>query len=207
MYLRPTYLLNYIPKSDLSVPIPGHGIGGSKYPEEYDDFIPITDQGDYHFANDLTILFGAISSIQTELGLEPSGNVGTIAARLYGQGNIKEDASTVGWRHCVWGEASFDQDALHGADPFPIIDLHLMDFGDNDMGWGEGIPVVFARMGRPSSNLGWDLTGGWMTAMAGGGGQESLFLSYVARDYRGQVITTFPLLANDIHYFAFNWKF
>ncbi len=142
-----------------AVPSGPVGFGDEQYPNAYDEFIMVSQDGHYHVASDVQTLFNCIEAMQNELGLSPAGSVSTIRARLEASGNL--DLEEAAWKYTeyVWDFINNPQQLAGPAggtlDPFHEVtftnDYNLKDYGEVDNGWGEGLPVVFCRGGM---NLG-----------------------------------------------------
>ena len=78
----------------------------TKYPKDADAFRPYLDGFDEMLASDLDDMYEAILAVQTELGLKPSGEFGTIAGRLFANGNLSERLAY--WQREEWNRLSVD---------------------------------------------------------------------------------------------------
>ena len=195
---------------------PGDAAGpeGERYPHNIDNFIPIptppagvTEIGHYHIAQDYRLLYAVIIAIQTAIGLSAAGNAGTIAARLYGQGNMKQSIASVGYNRFQRGWVSVIHDSMKNppAGP-PQITLPGVDFDGEITGYGEDQAIVFARVGRVAGGASWLTTESWRLALLdnfGRSGGQNQF-TYTSYDLDGVQPNHGGILF--IQYAAVNWK-
>ncbi len=73
------------------------------YPQSLDKFREYLDGGtDHLYAQDLNDYYAVASAIQAEMGVKPSGSVGTVWSRLFQNGNITAGSTRSGWRPLKW---------------------------------------------------------------------------------------------------------
>lgn len=71
----------------------------SLYPQDKDTFRPVVNGFEEMIAHTLQDYFDVIVAIETELGVNPSGDLGSIYARLFGTGNISDTSGV--WNY-IW---------------------------------------------------------------------------------------------------------
>jgi hypothetical protein len=112
----------------------------SLYPHDRDSFRSFVDDVDDLVAQDINDLFDALVAIETELGVDPSGDMGTISSRL----EVNIDLADAKWRALDW-------DIIRGVNPQDLSNTGLgllVTYDDSrfrgvDTEWGDGVPAVF----------------------------------------------------------------
>lgn len=130
------------------------------YPQDLDYFREYLDGvTDHLFAQDLNDYFSVAIKIQNELGVKPSGNKGTVWARLFENGNLALASVFSGWRPLKWDEAlsvnpcsGFARD---GTGLAVSVNFNKSQFEGQDTVFGDDTPCVFAQLQWPI-----DATGG-----------------------------------------------
>lgn len=185
----------------------------SRYPAIIDEFVPVPEPvapatliGHYHTSDDYRLLYGAIIGIQNVLGLNISGNAGTLAARLYGQGNIKESTTKIGFSRFARGWVTVQSNQM-GTDPASVaIDLTANDFTGNETGYGKDLPVVFARVGRRDDGTAWHTAGPWRLSLVDNSDRKANKLRFAGRDIAGAAVGGGDTQDIFLQYVALNWK-
>lgn len=73
----------------------------SSYPLGKDELREFVEGVDDMVAQDLNDLFDVAVAIEEELGVDPSGDLGTITGRLFARGNLSKNDGK--WRRLQWG--------------------------------------------------------------------------------------------------------
>lgn len=179
-----------------------------------DEFVPVpapvapaTEIGHYHYAIDYRLLWGAILAVQAELGVQISGNVGTLASRLYGQGNINESASAIGYDRFQRGWVTVTSNIM-GTTPTQVaINLSTKSFTGVATGYGDGLPIVFARVGeRATGTQGWHTTGPWRLALIDNTERSSNKFRFAGRTISGGAVGSGDTQQIFLGFIAVNWK-
>lgn len=140
----------------------------SNYPQNLDRFRGWLNELDTMIGQDLNDLFDAVENIQGELGLKPSGTTGSIAARLFGNGNISQKSGL--WLRLQWGGAVLDGSRFYrssGSGYQQPFDKTI--YRGSNTTWGEDVPAIFGALQGPlSSPKGATQRGGvpWKAALA-----------------------------------------
>jgi hypothetical protein len=124
------------------------------YPGNLDRFREFLNELDTMVSQDLNDLFDSVEAIQQQLGAatdpdgKPSGQWGSIAARLFGNGNLSEKVGL--WQRLQWGIPvtrgyEFRRDGPGYRDIKPSPEIYK---GSNTV-WGEDVPAVFGRLQGP----------------------------------------------------------
>jgi len=125
----------------------------SLYPTNLDAFRSYVSSFDEMVASDLVDLMDAIVAVQTELGVNPAGDGGTIYGRLFSTGNVSEQ--TAGWRRLKWGRSGangfdFDRSRLEGYK----VSWSPAPFAGRDTVFGEDVPAPFGALQAPLTTSG-----------------------------------------------------
>ncbi len=125
----------------------------SLYPRNLDAFRAYVTSFDEMIAPDLVDLVDAVIAIETELGLRPAGEAGTIFGRLFGTGNISE--INPGWRRLKWGMVTangyaFSRERTAGF----AVSWSPPIFEGAETVFGEDIPAAFGALQGPLTTTG-----------------------------------------------------
>lgn len=185
----------------------------SRYPNQIDEFVPVpepvapaTEIGHYHYASDYRLLWGAIVAIQNTLGINPAGNAGTLAGRLYGQGNISEDASSVGYDRFQRGWVTIASNIMTDDPTQVAIDLSTKTFTGVETGYGDGKPIVFARVGQRNDTDAWHTTGPWRLALVDNSDRNNNKFRFAGRNISGGAVGAGDTQNIFMGFIAVNWK-
>jgi len=130
----------------------------SLYPQNLDSFRSYLEGFDYLCGLDLSELFDAAWQLQIEMGLEPSGDFGTVGARLFENGNLSQ--SSAGWNRLLWrGDQGVAQSSIFTHNPSISatgigfrVTFQPERFAGKDTSFGEGVPTPFGALQGPVSS-------------------------------------------------------
>lgn len=128
------------------------GLNPALFPSNRDEFRPWKGTVDDMIAEDLADMFAVAIAIETELGVEPSGKMGTVYARLWARGNL----SKIGGRNGNWRRMQSERvgnlTGLQFNDELEFGFTRSFDkarFANHTNEWGQDVPLVFAALQGP----------------------------------------------------------
>lgn len=174
---------------------------GVLYPKALDRFRPYVDDFDHMVAADLKDLFDVAVQIQTELGIKPSGDLGTVYGRLFAAGNISETTGL--WQRLLWEPTpnlrgnQFWRQSFSGY----ALAYNRARFDGMRTTWGDGIPAAFGAAGGPLNHTAIANTNGragvpWRSALAV---VTESTISWIAQDGAGNKDTLAVPRDPDLH--------
>lgn len=156
----------------------------TKYPNSQDVFRPYLDGFDDMLGEDLEDMFEAILQVQTELGLKPSGEFGTIRSRLFANGNLSDKLAY--WQRLEWDRKTFPSNYFNLAENQGGVARFIWR-GDimkgRDTAFGEDVPGVFVCLDDVLTNT----ASPWRIAISRITDSD---VQFVAEDVGGSAITT-----------------
>lgn len=137
----------------------------SNYPDGKDELRRFVSRVTDMIADDLNKLFDVAVALETELGVLPSGRMGTIFGRLFARGNLSRKDGK--WRRLYWktfdniDSAVFDEEKGHHklgfssnrfrgiktahGDDTPAVFVQLLANGPNYQGWPWSLVLSVAK--------------------------------------------------------------
>ncbi len=118
------------------------------WPEGRDTFRQFVSLADDLVAQDLNDMFDMAVAVETELGVEPSGRMGTVLGRLFAKGNLSKIDG--GWRRIEarleggLNGFQFDEQGIH-----KIFGFSTNRWFGTETEHGEGRPAFFAALQGP----------------------------------------------------------
>lgn len=124
----------------------------SAYPQNLDTYRKHLAGFDYMSSHNLVDLLDAAAAIQAMMGVNPSGEMGTVSARLFENGNLSETFS--GWNRLLWNgnQVVAQSSAFHfdlSAGGGYRLDFGAARFEGKDTEFGEGVPTAFGALQGP----------------------------------------------------------
>ena len=164
------------------------------YPNDLDAFRQfLADSTDYLIAQDLNDFLTVAVKLESELGIKPSGTLGTVSARLFSTNNLTTKVPSGGWRPLKWNAiqsvnptARFARTTQSG---FQVA-LEPNQWAGQQTVHGEGVPAAWGSLQGPQySTAGINWRGGQPWRIARILGENRFAVSWVAIDGQGEEIT------------------